>query len=317
MHTFCWNRSSWDEVADAPIEGSIAHRTTQPIIDSLPADEVEVRREPRTGFDEDGMPRVNLYSNGRTTYSVTPEPGHEVSVLLSHGMADKGIRAACEGKFDYIILPGPLYGEQDEKHPHLGYPKLDPIFRGEVAPLPRDERIRVLYAPTHGGGGEMHHYNDTSPPGIRAAGRTSWWKRDGVLSAFDPDVFDVVPCPHPRYREDRSVTFAEFVGADVVVADGGSTLWEAVALGIPVVTPAFAMDLSAFDSGTLEGRAHREGWFRSGDSPYRLARMVQHAARYGPLSAESRVRDGILPEPLRGFSGEAHAYWLLNDMKRW
>src|SRR5690606_12019832 len=230
------------------------------------------------------MPRLNLYSNGRKTYAVSPEPAHEVSVLLSHGMADKGIRRSCEAQFDYIVLPGPLYGDADERHPHLGYPKLDPIFRGEVEPLPRDSRVRVLYAPTHGGGSEMDHWNDTAPPGIRAAGRTTWWKKDAVLKALDPQVFDVVFCPHPRYREDKSVTFREFVNADVVIADGGSTLWEALALGIPVVVPTFALDPSTFSLKTLEGRAHYEGWFRQVYSAGDLARRVMQASEHGPLS---------------------------------
>src|SRR5690606_8972077 len=111
-------------------------------------------------------------------------------------------------------------------------------FNNELHPMPRDDRIRVLYAPTHGGGGEMSHWDDTEPT-TRAATRTSWWHKDTILNHLDPDVFDVVACPHPRYRPDHKATLREYIGADAVIADGGSTMWEAMILGIPLVAPSW------------------------------------------------------------------------------
>src|SRR5690606_41642183 len=118
-------------------------------------------------------------------------------------------------------------------------PKLDPLFRGEVDGAgfwSGDGRIKVLYAPTHGGGSERWRNGNPDAPGARA---TSWWHRDQVAGPLDEERFEVVLAPHPRHSPGHQATFAPYVDADVVIADGGATIYEAGWLGEPGVLPAW------------------------------------------------------------------------------
>ncbi|WP_017602346.1 glycosyltransferase family protein, partial [Nocardiopsis lucentensis] len=192
----------------------------------------------------------------------------------------------------------------------LGYPKLDPIFNGEVAAPERDERIRVVYAPTHGGGSERWPEGNPDAPG---AGATSWWRRDEVIGLLDEDVFDVVVAPHPRHASGKQATFEQYVGADVVIADGGSTIYEAWCLGIPVVMPAWMTRVrnESRDGGrTLEARVYRQRLGYQADAPGDLVEMVGRAAGEGIGAREREFADTVIPSELRGQGGRMWAEFL-------
>jgi hypothetical protein len=53
---------------------------------------------------------------------------------------------------------------------------------------------------------------------------------------------------HPRNREDRTPTGNQLVWADVIVSDFGTMVYEAWALGKPVIFPRWAMDVDALIS---------------------------------------------------------------------
>src|SRR5690606_6356180 len=119
------------------------------------------------------------------------------------------------------------------------YPKLDSMFRVEVDGAVfwlGDCRIKLLYASTHCVGTERWDNCNSDAPGARA---TSWWNRDQVAGLLDEEKFEVVLAPHPRHSPGHQATFAQYVDADVVIADGGSTIYEAWCLGKPVVLPAW------------------------------------------------------------------------------
>lgn len=307
MIRFCYNIISWD---DGPVPGGMADRMVGPIFPHLPTYEVD--RWPQRG-------RLNAYLSMPSVYEDRFIPG---GVLVSHGIADKGIRvgAKLRDSFAYVTVPGPAYAERalETGYPasrivELGYPKLDPIFQGLVEPLPRDDRIRVVYAPTHGGGGERLHLNDTAPPAITAARRTSYWFRDEVTKQLDPEVFDVVLALHPRHRPDRQATLAEYVGADVVIADGGSTIYEAWALGIPVVFPSWlTRGGHSLGKRTTEAKIYRQRIGRHADAPGQLAKLVRQAAEEGMQSGETALIDYVFPPAYRGVSGKLHAEFLMS-----
>lgn len=314
MIHFAYNRSSWNEVTNEALPDSMAARIAEPIQQELSARGVEftIGREPREG-------QLNLYSSARSAYRTKGKPIGERSVLLSHGIADKGIRHGLAGQYGYVVAPSPRLAETMTArgvHPRhvvtLGYPKLDPLYQGLIAPLPRDERIRVLYAPTQGGGGDMDHMHDTAAPAMEAAKRSSWWRRDEIFKRLDPDIFDVVFCPHPRYAPGHRATLEEYVGADVVIADGGSTLWEALALDIPLVVPRWITGEGHRGHKTMEGLLYAENVGRHVDVADDLAKTVREAAEVGPGELETHYGELALPCELRGRSGRLHAKWLVD-----
>ena len=309
MIRFAYNIISWDEETNRPVLGGMADRMVSPIFPHLP--EYEVDRWPAEG-------RLNAYLSMPGIYGDRFVKG---GVLVSHGIADKGIRLAqnLKDSFSYVTVPGPLHakrlagsGYPAGKIVEVGYPKLDPIFQGKVEPPPRDDRIRVVYAPTHGGGGEHKHLRDTRPPRINAAKRTSYWTKDEVLRRLDPDEFDVVVALHPRHRPDRQATLQEYVGADVVIADGGSTIFEAWALGIPVVFPSWITAAGHRGSGTIEAAIYAKKIGSHCWRAYDLPRLVKIAARDGMRDEEVWVIEKILPTEYRGVSGRLHAEFLLS-----
>lgn len=161
-------------------------------------------------------------------------------VLMSHGVADKNYftRKDDTGKrmlnrFQYGFVPGNWLRnklinhsaiEMPAENIHIvGWPRLDLLTKLR-AERPPSERLRVLWAPTH-----------------------NYQNRDGrILSSF-PDFeqylpalsehFDVTASPHPRNRPDKTPTTEKMAHCDVLISDFGTTVYEALALGIPVIFP--------------------------------------------------------------------------------
>lgn len=307
---FCWNASSWDSENDTGLPGSMADLITRPILDHLPAGTWSIGRNPVEGA-------VNCYSSARSAFPDAVWPEDEISVLISHGIADKGIRQKLAPDFDYVVTPGPMHtdvlhkaGVPENKIIELGYTKLDPLYNnptgGTVGAAPT-----VLYAPTQGGGGDIAHMGDTTPPPIGAARRSSWWRRDEVLALLDTTTHHVVQCHHPRYTPGHKATLSQYVGADAVIADGGSTLWEAIALSIPVVTPRWIVGQGFRTKDTLEARLYRTNTARHAKRSTQLVPLIDEAINDGPTDAEHKLSHRVLPVEYRGTSGQRHAEWLL------
>jgi hypothetical protein len=306
----CANSTSWNERRDRLIPGGQGDRYLRPILDALPAGSAVIARQPEPGA-------VNAYMNHRGRYRADRWQGEHASVLLSHGIASKTYRdaAAC-ARFTHVVAPGPALAAEIHRSGvprsmirQVGYPKLDPIHRGEVAcPWPgRDGRIRVLWAPTHGGGSEVHRRGNRRAPGAQA---TTWWHRDELLGLLDCDRFLVVEAPHPRHHPQRQATLAEYVGADVVLGDGGSTMYEAWCVALPVVFADWITarrNLTRAQGSTLEARVYREavGWHATG--PGEFAAAVEAAAAAGITDREHQFSLEALPAEHRGHGGKLHA----------
>lgn len=309
MIRFCYNETSWAD--GRPIYGGMADRMVSPILDHL--DDYEIDRYPERGA-------TNAYLSTPGVYGKSFVPG---GVLISHGIADKNIRRGYRlEQFSHVVVPGPAFADRllstgvpARQIVELGYPKLDPLFRSQVNPRQHDGRVRVVYAPTHGGGGELAHMNDTEPTGRKSSRCTTWWERDKVLGLLDRERFDVVLAPHPRHRPDRQATFAEYIGADVVIADGGSTIYEGWALGIPVVLPAWLAAAGNQSRGGFEGYIYYNRIGYHAQRPAQLAPLVLQAATEGMRQPETAFIDGILPPAYRGKSGQLHAEFL-TDLDR-
>jgi hypothetical protein len=315
MH-FCLNDTSTQEDGSL-IQGGQLDRYLRPIWRELDASGAgyTAHRQPKPGV-------VNIYPNHRHIYDRQQMRGERTSVLISHGIASKTYRSGTKaGSFRHIVVPGPALAEEviasgvpRNKVRQLGYPKLDPVHNGEVAsPWPeRDGRVRVLWAPTHGGGSERWPLGRRTAPG---AGATTWWHRDELLGLLDPDRCLIMEAPHPRHHPQRQATLAQYVGADVVIADGGSTIYESWACGLPVVMPDWicaGRNLTRAGGATLEARVYRErvGWHV--DDPAGFPAAVAEAAACGISAAEVAFAEQVLPASLRGHGGKLHAEFLLS-----
>ena len=213
------------------------------------------------------------------------------SVFVSHGIADKRWRDYEHVKaFPYIFHSGPRWqakylaeGCPPEKLYEVGYAKLDPAFDGS---LKRADGPRVIWAPTHERGWPKHY--PMVEEVIRGLG--------------------IHESPHPLVGGPRQSTLQALIDADVVIADAGSTLYEAWALGKPVVFPRWLVERSKLvRPQTFETEIYQQRIGRHATDEQDLVRLIDEAREHGITQAERDFIEGIFPTRLRGVSGKAHA----------
>lgn len=225
------------------------------------------------------------------------DPYPQFDVLISHGIADKGWRDYHKVReFPYVVVSGPAWREKyiNQGMPAEmillgGYTKLDPLFQQQTERRP-SERIRVLWAPTH-----------SNRPSV-----SSYPRLKSVLARL-PGRFEVVTSPHPR--ESKTVTTLPLIDADIVIADSGSTVYEAMALGKPVVFPDWLVKAGVLERGrgTFEQQIYAEGIGYHAANPRELEACLDRAAAEGLDARAERFIEGIFPRELRGRSGEVTA----------
>lgn len=298
---FAFNPTSWDDSRCRPWPGGMADRLVEPILPHL-AGEWSVSNRPRSNC-------VNVYYAFRGQYDIPEVEVGVSSVFVSHGIADKYWRPGGKvNLFDWVAVSGPAWTSKmlAEGFPHhrileVGYAKLDPLFGAPR--VPSRGRVRVLWAPTHGGGGERVVDGSSA--------RSSWHHRDEVLDLLDQDRFEVTVAAHPRHRADHRATFDEYLDCDVVIADGGSTIYEAWALDIPVVFPSWLVGAAnqqrSRTAWTFEAELYQRRVGRHADRPDELVGLVAEAAADGITAAEQEFVEPILPRRYRGVSGRLHA----------
>lgn len=275
-----------------------------PIIEHLPEGYAHRVREP-----VEGMLNVRFYT----------WPAPQEHVFISHGIADKAYRTPSKlFGFAHVHSSGPwwtryytLRGPEDmgSRVFESGYTKLDPLFDGRIPREPAsDGRVRVLWAPTHSGvNGQSRNYP------------SSYLELSKSIETLLPaSEFSVEIAPHPRLREAQrlpiKVTMEEYARCDVVVADAGSTLYEAWALGLPVVFPDWIVDHKIAKrqrTSTLEGVIYAQGLGYHAMTPGALADTVRMAARDGMGEREASLIEDVFPARYRGNSGERTAAALL------
>lgn len=304
---FCYNPTGWDAHGSRLVPGGMTDCLVQPILTHLSAPFVLSNRP------EPSM--VNVYFSHRRKYGLASRLIGERAVFVSHGIGDKnwrnGQRVARE--FDHIFVSGPAWTTKmvtervpGDKIVEVGYTKLDPVINGELERPAPSTKLRVVYAPTHGGGGEHAHGMPGHPTSL-ASRLSSHHHRGSVLELLDDPRFDVVVALHPRHRDDGQSTLSEYVNADVVIADGGSTIYEAMALGIPVVFPDWLVAQAHRGNSTFEGDLYRRKIGRHVHRPDQLVDTVLAAAGAGITAGEVRFAEQIFPAAYRGVSGRMHA----------
>ena len=174
------------------------------------------------------------YVEGAVNFCLFIRP--QAEVVMSHGVADKNYLWSSDGQGkrlanqrQHLLVPGqwlrrrllesPAITLEPERIHVVGWPRLDLLIE-QVPARPRrlfgDPKPRVLWAPTHNRRkrGETGRSTSSFPAFenyLRALSRFAW---------VDVSV-------HPRNRTDHTPTGASMPRADIVVADFGTTVYEA------------------------------------------------------------------------------------------
>ncbi len=223
-------------------------------------------------------------------------------VLMSHGAADKNyIKKDNADRFDWLFVPGPAYkekhikmGTNTDKVFVVGWPKLDPIFQGFITRSESD-KLRVLYAPTH-----------------NAIKVVSIFPRfNGYLDKFPPEV-EVINSPHPARKQDRMPTLQALVDADVVISDSGSMIYEAWALGKPVIFPDWLVKDGVVKrfKGSFEAKIYEQDIGYHARNFDHLLELVDEAVRDGVDNQVKAFMERVCPAEFNGKSGKTIAYIL-------
>jgi len=231
------------------------------------------------------------------------------NVFMSHGIGDKNYMTGSKGsagKFNYVFVTGPAFKEKlikngvpADKIYIVGWPKLDPIFQGEYEST-KSDKIRVLYAPTHNA--------------IQSV--SSFPAFNEYLDKFPGDI-EVINSPHPARKEGHMPTMQPLVDADVVIADAGSTIYEAWALGKPVIFPDWLTRDGVVKKfkGAFEARVYENNLGYHAKDFKQLVELVYVAINKGNDERVESFTESIFPADLRGVSG-ADAADVLREIGR-
>ena len=142
---------------------SIIMNIVEKIIPFLPEDKYEI-------YESDYNPKTNKYTDAENkeciNVSFFTEYKEHKEVFISHGIADKNWRNKDSvSQFDYLIVSGELWrqkyikqGISPERIKVLGYPKLSNLPKITKKDIQNDNKIRVLFAPTHSALEEVSAY---------------------------------------------------------------------------------------------------------------------------------------------------------------
>jgi hypothetical protein len=168
-------------------------------------------------------------------------------VVMSHGLADKNyfLRKDENGerisnRLAHLLVPGEwlkrrllrrddLQVGADRIHV-VGWPRLDILLQTQhdmpVVPRLPDARPKVLWAPTH----------DYARRGEDRASNSSYPELLEFVPMFEKH-FDFAMSLHPRNRTNKQPTHHSLLDCDYVISDFGTIVYEAWALGKPVIFP--------------------------------------------------------------------------------
>jgi len=230
----------------------------------------------------------------------------ETKVFIPHGIADKGYRNFERmNQFDYIGISGPLWYEKilktgiaDNKIFINGYTKLDPLFQGKIvknnAAGGDENKKLVLWAPTHNNSVE---------------GLSSYPALAETLSKL-PGGYELIESIHPAHKGGKQVTLQALADADIVIADSGSTLYSAWALGKQVIFPDYLVKEAVIKYDTFESYIYREGLGLHAESEEQLLGFVECGWNWSLDREVDTFIDGIFEPGLRGTSGLVTAEFL-------
>ena len=311
-----WNKRNYEEtyafnmVYDA---GMLARSFAYPkVIEALATPIIKYLPEGSAGFTNfPARTGLNLrFFSERRIHEQGKHPVGPKDVFMSHGIGDKEYwNAEMIKGFSNVLVPGPAWKEKIEKGGYkgrifvTGYTKLDPLFNGGYK-RNKYSKPYIVWAPTHG-------YYKTHK------GRSSYPECLQLIKEI-PNIYEKKIALHPankiRHSRSKDVTLQELLDADVVIADAGSTLYEAWALGKPVIFPDWLCKwdiLDRFGPENLEYQIYSKGIGYHAENMKHLVELIEVALAEGMREPEKEFMERIFPTNLRGKAGEASAKALL------
>ena len=184
-------------------------------------------------------------------------------IVMAHGIADKRYFFIRESETDrplvnqykYIFVPGawhvnrlvegrfrrnPIYQIQlqDDQIRKVGWLRLDPLLATQAIDARAPQRkLRVLWAPTHNmvaAKGKNPETAEATPSSFPRFHKHKWSMRR---------KYNYKISVHPRNRKSKVPTGNQLVWSDVVISDFGTMVFEAWALGKPVIFPRWCIDV--------------------------------------------------------------------------
>ena len=243
---------------------------------------------------------VNVHFFNEPSYRTNKVSGCEgVHVFMSHGMGDKQWRDGPQvDYFDFVFVSGPRWMEKltrqgipAKRIRVAGFPKLDPLFQGNIHKTNYDKKV-ILYAPTHSGSAPC-----TSYPAFLT-----------YLNQF-PSCWELLCCAHPYHRAENRPVLQELADADAVISDGSSVIYEAMALGLPVLFPDWLVRDAILKTWprSFTAEIYREQIGYHAESIDQLILLASKSLDQTPSEKEQALINGIFPPELRGKSGETTA----------
>lgn len=237
-------------------------------------------------------------------------------VMMSHGVADKNylLRNDAAGgleinKYRVVCVPGNWmkrkllnYDGVELKEKQIkvvGWPRIDALLAAQknqkkplnelVKRLNPFRKIKVLWAPTHG--------RESATPVSSYPAFLSY--EDRLKEIFDYDA-----SLHPNVRESKTPTFQKLLDADVVIADRGTLVYEAWALGKPVIFPSWIIKEANLHlgEGTAEHLIFSEGLGLHAESFEDMVKMIKEAKK--PDARVQSFMEDYLPKSTHGKSYE-------------
>lgn len=208
-------------------------------------------------------------------------------IFMSHGVADKNYMLRRDKgeplikRFRHICVPGPWMKRKLLGVPELeltpdrvhavGWPRLAGLLAAQEAydasreqAGPGGRKPVVLWAPTHDG--RLVNGNPTSSY--------------PALEAFVPqlqELCDLRISLHPNNRGGGKPTFEHLVESDIVISDMGTLVYEAWALGKPVIFPDWICRQGILASlrGSAEAEIFRKGYGMHAESFDELVNFIR------------------------------------------
>ena len=232
-------------------------------------------------------------------------------VIMSHGVADKNyfsMRVDNErlvNGFSHVLVPGPWLKRKILKLPgvtvpkeniHIvGWPRLDYLIELKNSlSLPISKvKPRVLWAPTH----------DFKKRGSEKESTSSYPEFDKYSEEMRA-LFNYNLALHPRNRESKEPTAELLVQSDFVISDFGTMVYEAWALGIPVIFPRWILKdrIIKYTKNSAEAYIFKNNIGLHANSFEELVNMINERAPLGIDVCE--FMEDYLPSELLGNSGE-------------
>lgn len=227
-----------------------------------------------------------------------------INFMIPHGIGDKGWRNINSNQFDYVSAPSEYWKDvlikrdiKEEKIIICGYPKIDLFFDGNLQKQ-LSNKPTVLWCPTH-------EKSISSNPKFKE-----------YISLIPPD-YNFISHEHPFNDEHHTATVQSLINADVVITDYSSMIFEAWAIGKPVIFPDWIIQdrMEMVKSYILEKRVYLEDIGYHCNNIDELIKSIHIALNNTLDDKVVNFINKILPIEFRGNSGKIIADIILEMEK--